>query len=225
MLQITKFVYGYPFIYSEKQAVCSGKMLRRFHDALSGIESFVSPIASLYPSNDILVDAIDRLKGLDDEFSAQQLDSITCLYDDIITKWAATCPKLPETVIHGDWHQNNLVFNKDDDVSSIMDFDFMTKAERIFDIAYALWRFKFSNNDLDLVRAFMEGYGKLTDDEIEMLPLEICRIVYYYICSSTLALDPKYEMNNHLKTHYPFLMWMMSENGRNLVKDLCIKEQ
>lgn len=223
MLQITKFVYGYPFMYSLKQTMNSGKMLRRFHDALTDSNSFVSPIASLYPTTDILVDAIGRLEEMEDEFSAQQLDSITCLYDDIIGKWETTCPQLPQTIIHGDWHQNNLIFNMDEDVCSIMDFDFMTRAERIFDIAYALWRLRLSNKETGLPRAFMKGYGALTDEEIEMLPLEICRIVYYYICSSTLSQNPKYELTNHLKTHYPFLKWVMSEDGRNVVRDLCIR--
>ncbi|MGE5677300.1 MAG: phosphotransferase [Pseudomonadota bacterium] len=222
MLQITKFVYGYPFMYSPIQAMNSGKMLRRFHDALSDVESYVSPIASLYPSNDILVDAVGRLKGMGDEFPAQQIDSITRLYEEIIEKWETSCPELPQTIIHGDWHQNNLIFNKDEDVCSILDFDFMTRAERIFDVAYALWRLRFSNDDKELASAFMKGYGTLTDEEIEMLPLEICRIVYYYICSSTLSLNPKYELTNHLKNHYQFLRWVMSEDGRNVVKDLCI---
>jgi Ser/Thr protein kinase RdoA (MazF antagonist) len=106
-----------------------------------------------------------------------------------------------------------------------MDFDFMTRAERIFDVAYALWRFKFSKYDTDLISAFMEGYGPLTYEEIQMLPLEICRIVYYYICTSTLSLNPRYELTNHLKTHYLFLKWVMSEDGRNVVKSLCIREK
>lgn len=223
ILQITKFIFGYPFKYSLKQARYSGKMLLRFHDALSGTENFVKPIASLYPSINIMQDGISRLQKMDDEIPREQIDSIIELYDEIVNKWEIDKPSLSETIIHGDWHQKNLIFKETDDICCIVDFEFMTKAERIFDIAYALWRLKITKGNMDVARAFMEGYGKLTKDEIEYLPLEICRIVYYYICTSTLSLNPKYELDNHFISHYPFMKWVMSKDGQRRIRGLCVE--
>lgn len=223
ILQITKFISGYPFTFSLRQAMCSGKMLFRFHDALSGTENFVKPIASLYPSTDIIQDGISRLKKMDDEIPREQIDSIIELYDQIVNKWEADKPSLSETIIHGDWHQKNLIFKENEDICCIMDFEFMTKAERIFDIAYALWRLQITMGNIDVAKAFMEGYGKLTKDEIQYLPMEICRIIYYYICTSTLSLNPKAELDNQFRSHYPFMKWVMSEDGQRTIRGLCLE--
>jgi Ser/Thr protein kinase RdoA (MazF antagonist) len=223
ILQITKFVFGYPFKFSVNQAKYSGKMLFRFHDALTDTENFVRPIASLYPSTPIMLDGISRLKKMDEEISREQIDSIIELYDKIVDKWEMDEPDLPETIIHGDWKQKNLIFNENDDICCIMDFEFMTKAERIFDIAYALWHLKITKGNMDVAKAFMQGYGRLTKDEIHYLPLEICRIVYYYICTSTLSLNPKYELDNHFKSHYPFIKWVLSKEGQSTIQGLCVE--
>ncbi|HOE56136.1 MAG TPA: phosphotransferase [Bacillota bacterium] len=221
ILQITKFVYGYPFNYSVKQTMSSGKMLHKFHDTLSYTGSFIKPIASLYPSTDTLQNGINRLKNMDGEIPGKQIDSILGLYDETVGKWETCKPDLPETIIHGDWNQDNLIFSKSEEVCFIMDFEFITKAERLFDIAYALWRLNINQGHMDAARAFMEGYGTLSYEEMQYLPLEICRISYYYICTSALSLNPKNELTNHFKSHYPFIKWVLSNNGQKIIRDLC----
>lgn len=221
ILQVTKFVYGYPFNYSVKQAMSSGKMLRKFHDTLYDTKNFVRPVASLYPTTDTLQNGIARLKKMDEEIPRQQIDSIIELYDDIVDKWEISKPNLPETIIHGDWHQKNQIYNKSEEVCCIMDFDFITRAERIFDIAYTLWRLRIDLGHMDAAKAFMEGYGQLSFEEIKHLPLEICRISYYYICTSSLSINPVYDFTNHFQSHYPLIKWVLSEDGQSVIRSLC----
>ena len=42
-------------------------------------------------------------------------------------------------MIHGDWHPWNQLYSNDRTVKCITDFDFIQGAERVHDIAYALW--------------------------------------------------------------------------------------
>ena len=97
----------------------------------------------------------------------------------------------------------------------------MTRAERIFDIAYSLWRLRIDQGHLEAAKAFMEGYGALSYEEIQYLPLEISRIIYYYICSSVLSHNPNKELSNNLRSHYPFMRWVMSVDGQSIIRDLC----
>lgn len=221
ILQVSKFVYGYSFNYSKNQAISSGRMLRKFHDALSDTRSFIKPVASLYPSADILQNGINQLKKIDDETNKQKIDSIVDLYDEIVGKWEISKQNLPETIIHGDWNQRNLIFDKSEEVCCIMDFEFMTKAERIFDVAYFIWRLRLDLGHIDDAKAFMEGYGPLLYDEVQHLPLEICRIIYYYICASTLSPNQRYNLAYNLHLHYPFIKWIMSEEGESTIRGLC----
>ncbi len=223
ILQITKFVHGCPFNFSIDQMMSSGKMLRKFHDTLSDTESFVNPIASLYPSAEILQNWINYLKNADGEIPEQQIALILELYGETIGKWDICKPDLPMTIIHGDWNQDNLIFNRDDEICSIMDFEFMARAERLFDIAYSLWRLKINQGHWDTAKAFMDGYGALSCEEIEYLPLEICRIRYYYACASALSANSKYELTNHFESHYPFIKWVLSKDGQRIIRGLCKK--
>lgn len=41
--------------------------------------------------------------------------------------------------VNGDWHLWNQLYSNDGTVKCIMDFDFIQEAERVHDVAYALW--------------------------------------------------------------------------------------
>jgi Ser/Thr protein kinase RdoA (MazF antagonist) len=219
-IQVTRFRSGIPFCGDCRQAYSSGKTLRRFHDVLSSSIEKARPRASLYPSASVIREGIRKLEGIRN-LSKEQLNLITSLYDTIFGRWEQGALELPSTIVHGDWHQGNLLFNEFGEVSCIMDFDFITRAERIFDVAYALWHFRIYKGDVRCAKDFMDGYGKLTSAEINLLPLEIARINYFFICTSVLSLNPEYEFNNQINQQYPFIVWSLSKEGEQMIKYLC----
>ena len=67
------------------------------------------------------------------------------------------------------------------------------------------------------------GYGKLTEQEVKLLPLELARINYFFICTATLSLNPEYELINQSSQQYPFIKWALSKEGKNTLNYLCQK--
>lgn len=224
-LQLTRFKHGKTFSFNIKQAWSSGKTLYKFHNALSNITGPIIPKASLYPSINIIRDGISKMEKIRDITTNDKIDLVISLYDEIIGKWELKSSQLPKTIIHGDWHQGNQLYSESGNVCCIMDFDFITRAERIFDIAYSLWHFRIYKENISMAKAFMEGYGysKLTEEEIKILPLEIARINYFFICTSTLSLNPEYELNNQFNQQFPFINWALSTDGENTINYLCQK--
>lgn len=224
-LQITRFKHGQTFSFNNKQAWSSGKTLYKFHDALAHITDPIIPKASLYPSINILREGISKMERIRDKSSNDKIDIVIKLYDEIVEKWESKSTHLPKTIIHGDWHQGNQLYSESGNVCCIMDFDFITRAERIFDIAYSLWHFRIYKENISMAKNFMEGYGygKLTEQEIKLLPLEIARINYFFICTSTLSLNPEYELNNQFNQQYAFINWALSMDGENIINYLCQK--
>mgnify|MGYP000273471695 CR=1 FL=1 len=142
LLQITRFKRAQNFSFDKKQAWSSGKTLYKFHDALSDIKDIIPPKASLYPSDNIIKDGLAKMDKIRNKNTQKTIDMAIDLYDEIVEKWESKSEKLPKTIIHGDWHQGNQLYSKSGNVCCIMDFDFITRAERIFDIAYSLWHFR-----------------------------------------------------------------------------------
>jgi homoserine kinase type II len=67
-----------------------------------------------------------------------------------------------ETVIHGDLFRDNVLFNPSGGVTALLDFESASKGSVAFDIAVTLLAFSFGDAlDLDLVRAFLSGYGEV----------------------------------------------------------------
>lgn len=224
-LQLTRFKHGQKFSFNKKQAWSSGKTLFKFHNALKSITEPIKSKASLYPSINILREGISKMERIRNKTSNDKINLAIKLYDEIVEKWESKSIHLPKTIIHGDWHQGNQLYSESGNVCCIMDFDFISRAERIFDIAYSLWHFRVYKEGMYMAKNFMEGYGygKLTEQEIKLLPLEIARINYFFICTSTLSLNPEYEFNNQFDQQYPFANWALSKDGENTINYLCQK--
>ncbi len=224
MVQITKYEYGYPFVYGKHQAWSSGRVLRRFHDVLSDIGDPLTPAASTYPSVKTLRAGITSLLKMQHKIPMNQINSVTHLYYKIIEKWEVRSANLPKTIIHGDWHQGNQLYSESGDIFRIMDFEFMTRAERLFDIAYAIWYSQHKKKSMDFACHFMKGYGLLSHEEIQLLPLEIARISFFFICTSSLSLNPEYELNNQINQQFPFIKWALSKEGKRAIRNICVKK-
>jgi Ser/Thr protein kinase RdoA (MazF antagonist) len=223
LMQVTEYSHGHPFKFDEIQARSSGITLRRFHDILSETNDQIKPKASLYPSSIIIKRGIHALEKMRGEIPKEWIYSVNTLYDKVIGKWETKSKNLSKTIIHGDWHQGNQLYNQKGEVCYIMDFDYMTRAERIFDVAYALWCFRINKEAINIAKAFMQGYGSLSNKEVCLLPLELARINYFFICSSGLSPDAKHEFESQYRLQYPFMMWALSKDGENTIKRLCEK--
>ena len=219
--QVTKFMYGKHFFHSGYQAWHSGTALRKFHDTLAETPELIKPKGSIYPSEKIIKTCLDKISIMENEITKNQIIYVNDLYDNIMTKWERRSVGLPQTIIHGDWNLRNQLYSDTGEVCCIMDFDFITRAERLFDVAYSLWCFQVKEDSIDIMKAFMTGYGGLTPKEIYLLPLAIARIHYFFICSAVLSLNPLLDFNNNIKQLDPFIQWVLSSNGKSIIRGLC----
>jgi Ser/Thr protein kinase RdoA (MazF antagonist) len=223
--QVTKFIYGKHFLHNRQHAWYSGNALRRFHDILTEKPELVKPKGSIYPSEKIIKTCIDKMSSMENEITKEQISYVNDMYEKIVRKWEERSRGLPQTIIHGDWNQRNHLYSDAGEVSCIMDFDFITRAERLFDVAYSLWFFQVKEDSMDVMKAFMEGYGALTQKEIYLLPLEMARINYFFICSAVLSLNPLLDFNNNIKQLDPFIQWLLSTGGKSTIRSLCKEDQ
>ena len=221
--QLTKFKYGKHFLHNANQAKHSGLALRKLHDVLTETPELIKPKGSIYPSDEIIKTCINKISTMDEVITKDQISYINELYDRIVKKWEVRSIGLPQTIIHGDWNQRNQLYSDNDEVCCIMDFDFITRAERLFDIAYSLWHFQVEEDSIDIMKSFMEGYGPITQREIYLLPFEIARIHYFFICSAVLSLNPLLDFNSNIKQLNPFIQWVLSSYGKNAIRRLCIE--
>jgi Ser/Thr protein kinase RdoA (MazF antagonist) len=101
--------------------------------------------------------------------------------------------RLPRQLVHGDFWDNNVLF-EDDAVVAVLDLDFMAERERIDDIALILYYTSSGSTlprDTDLderrrrLRALLDAYdrglnARLTATERAALPLALARVVLSY---------------------------------------------
>ncbi len=114
---------------------------------------------------------------------------------------------LPWLTVHGDYHFWNILY-KADQITAVVDYDFMQERERLFDIAYAMQSViahltRVHGSSVDLIpkqawqnlRLWVDLYDEtthlpLTRDERELLPSEILRIFLVGIATSSGQENP-----------------------------------
>lgn len=224
LVQVSPFIKAITFSNSVKQVYMSGVMLRSFHNAL--VEKKPGPPLnwSLYPSETFLSSCIRKLDEMP-EISKVTKKRIVDLHDRVMG--GGNCESkpngLPETVIHGDWHFWNLLY-KNDKVSCVMDFDFVQRAERIFDIAYTLWgihHFFSGTYHYSFSNSFLEGYGELTSKEKQKLPQELAKISLFFICAAVHSRSNEEKLKKKLAVNEDFIKWVLSNNGLNTIQSYC----
>ncbi|SFK94708.1 Ser/Thr protein kinase RdoA involved in Cpx stress response, MazF antagonist [Paenibacillus sp. 1_12] len=216
LLQVSSFVTIEPFQCRESQVYNSAQSLRAYHQALEHMHPGPKPSWSFYRSSFYYAEAIDRLRSLDVVPQAE-LSYIEIIYENLSNKWERVEASLPEAILHGDWHFWNLGYTKDE-VSCVMDFDFMQQGKRIHDIAYALWVIYVLLPEYASTfdRAFIEGYGQLTDEEKGILPVAVARIALFFLCQSAYASNPSVKWDKHFPRQKPLIQWLASEGAIRL---------
>jgi Ser/Thr protein kinase RdoA (MazF antagonist) len=140
------------------------------------------------------------------------------LYEMVMTEWKRySDTQLPQTVIHGDWHFLNSLYDEVGDIKAVLDFDFAARAERLHDVAYALWILLSQPALRTMARSFLEGYGVLTKQEEELLPTAIARAALFFVCTASFVPNPARELEVQLAKQEPFIEWACSPDGRRFI--------
>jgi Ser/Thr protein kinase RdoA (MazF antagonist) len=176
------------------------RMLGRVHDALAGIPA--GPARTCPTGNQVGADetlplarraasAIRSWARSDSEMTAA--DRTETLAEQLETVWRPVRGLLPRQLVHGDFWDNNVLFEADS-IVIILDLDFMAERERIEDIALILY---YANSGSTLpreanpgerrrrLRELIDAYDgglsvHLTVVERAAIPLALARVVLSY---------------------------------------------
>jgi len=218
-VQITPYIHAQPFESTVAHIKASGRILRKMHDALIHFESGSLPEWSNYPSTEILTEGLTLLQDIC-KVPDGQLSRVKQLYERIMREWDDKNEELPSTIIHGDWHVWNSLHDSDGEIIVVMDFDSFQRAERIHDIAYMLWVILPDRQSNYLGKAFLQGYGVISQAEKNLLPVAIARASLFFLCTASFTPDPAQELVRQLENQEPFIEWLLSADGRSEVKGL-----
>jgi len=219
-VQINPYVKGNKFSNNLIQIFSSGKMLCKIHKALADIKAGPLPKWSNYPSNRILIEGLNKLKNMKDNLTKEEIRRADNLYKKVMNKWWGIKINLPETVIHGDWHPWNQLYSNDGTVKCIMDFDFIQRAERVHDVAYALWAILSNKDTYYLGEGFLQGYNELAYEEKSILPIAIARASLFFICTAPFTSNPIIEFRDQILKQEPFIDWVLLK-GKEKIKKMC----
>jgi Ser/Thr protein kinase RdoA (MazF antagonist) len=220
-VQLTPYIQAQPFSFDSSQMLSSGATLKKFHKALKNYNEISNPTASIYPSTDILRTGLHRLRDLEKKIPLETISHIHHLYEKIIIPWENISKRLPQTVIHGDWNERNMLFNSNGNVECIFDFDYIQRKERLFDVAFALWNFFIHPSFHSLAEPFMRGYGHLWEQEQHILHHAVARVSFFFICTASLSQHPVHEVNHLLHEQLPFIEYILSKQGKKRILELC----
>lgn len=215
LLQVTPYVRATAFQNKPQQIGASARMLSRFHQA-SPSSSFQCPPLewSFNRPTDYYTAAIATLVAMP-EIPSYELNKVERMVETVTEGWVRAEGELATAIIHGDWHYWNQLYDENE-VSCIMDFDFMEQGKRIHDVAYALWTiYILLPRHADVYEEiFMREYIGLTDAELAMLPIAIARVSLFLLCQSAYAPLPAEKWRRQYRKQYPLLKRLLSSEGQ-----------
>ncbi|CAM3564386.1 phosphotransferase [Marinicrinis lubricantis] len=218
LVQVTPYCSAETFLCKQNQVYSSGSMLRSFHQALVDEEPGPMPGWSFFRPESYYEDAIRRLQSLF-TISDSELSAIERYLERIWRSWNDSAPDLPETILHGDWHFWNQLY-EGRMVRYILDFDFVQHGKRILDVAYTMWviYMLLPEHSASFDHAFLKGYGPLTDAEADMLPTAIAIIALFFLCQAAHAANPQAKWKSQYVKQEPLVRWLMAEGGRKITQ-------
>ncbi|MEX0785952.1 MAG: phosphotransferase [Dehalococcoidia bacterium] len=141
------------------------------------IATWVAPVSSHVWRDSMVTDEHEaRLRELHPgpEF-ADDLDFFGAWRREAARAWpAARIAALPQAWLHCDYHGRNMAF-QGDTLAGLFDFDFIARGPRVFDVSRGIFNFgrEFRGSTTlraEFCRAFLDGFGPLTDEERRSLP-------------------------------------------------------
>ncbi|MFC0470707.1 phosphotransferase [Halalkalibacter kiskunsagensis] len=215
-VQIYPYIEGETFSFKRNQIISCGKMLRKFHEAIKVDDITVPPPRLfIYPQNKNLEENYKEFLKTKKIKSNSTLEKIKTLYTSVMKKWSKTNIKqLPEAIIHDDWHPWNLIFNQNGSVAAILDFDYLQRGQRIFDLAYAIHSiYTTSSNSKDVATLLFQSYGELTSTEKTIFPLAVANVclfqIFYFAKEGSLETFKKVLAENEA-----FINYLLSDEGK-----------
>ena len=193
--ELFRYIKGTRYDKSVAQTHEAGRVLGALHRELADFKTdFDLPVGGYHAVPGVEVklaqipDAVGVLEPLEDRATlARTCAFLNKTYNDA-AKRASKCgyASWPKTIIHGDWHPGNLLFNEST-IAAVLDFDSARLEPRMADIANAVLQFSMRmawpddpdnwppGLDVERVRALVCGYhdtagGRLTDEELTALP-------------------------------------------------------
>lgn len=221
IIQIFPYLEGQGFSGGEAQVSASGAMLRAFHTALEAETCRLLPAVSFFRSRENCLATLADLAQIE-RISRFGLAEAVDVCEQIYGYWSTAEPHLPVTVLHGDWHLWNQLYNGEQ-VKAVLDLDYMQQGPRILDVAYAMWMIHILlPSHADAYRgAFLTGYGELTPQEIESLPVATARIALSFLCHAADSSRPAHKWNRQYAAQMPFIRWLLAKGGEQL-RAACI---
>ncbi|TDF92567.1 phosphotransferase [Paenibacillus piri] len=228
LVQVTPFIHGGDFKNFPNQAYSSAAMLSRFHRTLQAAGRELvqrpgqgpMPAWSFYAAPDYYARALDRLKELP-EIPVYELYKAEKLALRIGELWEQSQDRLPDAILHGDWHLwNQLYAPETGDVACVLDFDCIQTGKRILDIAYTLWSvyILLPRHASRLERPIVNGYSGMTDEELRMLPVAIAKISLFFLCHAAYAEKPDEKWRRQYRKQLPLIEWLLADGERRFAE-------
>ena len=200
LVEVERYVEGEE-MNSWPRLLTGMRMLGRVHGALAGVPAGpaarTSPTANQIEASEVLPSARRAASVIrswaQSAGETAAADRTVTLAEELATAWRPVEGLLPRQLVHGDFWDNNVLFDADR-IVLILDLDSMAERERIDDIALVLY-YANSGSSLprpaspgerqrrlrQLVDAYDSGLGvRLTAEERAAIPLAMARIVLSY---------------------------------------------
>lgn len=155
-------------------------------------------------------------------------EATTFLCQELATIEAACASfgSLPQSLIHGDLHYDNVLV-LDGQVSGLLDFEFSARDYRAMELAICLSKYVGEPEPLpflqDFIAGFAEGGGELTPEEIAALPtlinLRVLSNVVYFVGRALAGEDDIKSLTSRAETYANRVRWV-NANGATLTAQL-----
>ncbi|MBT8486513.1 MAG: phosphotransferase [Phycisphaerales bacterium] len=192
--ELFEFVRGERDDRSVEAAGVAGVALGRLHTLLADHEPATRPVAGSYHAANGLDAALQRaasaIRRVEPKASASEISQrcgfLAEAYREATTRAAAGLAVPGPTVIHGDWHPGNLLYERGR-IAAVLDFDSARIEPRIIDVANGALQFGMQMRDekppeqwplplhMERIRALLEGYNRtawapITPAELRAVP-------------------------------------------------------
>ena len=188
--ELFHFINGHRFDKSKPEAAESGRVLAHCHDILREFseEPAVKKTSfhQIETTKKTISEVVDVLSNYENKSSLEGMDETACYIGKQFdkAKFAAESVgfySLPTSVVHGDWHPGNMLY-EDGEIVAVIDFDSLRIAQRITDIANGVLQFSMRMGTDNVnnwpnsfrghtIRSMVQGYNAFT--VLPLLPSEL----------------------------------------------------
>ena len=188
--ELFHFINGHRFDKSKPEAAESGRVLAHCHDILREFseEPAVKKTSfhQIETTKKTISEVVDVLSNYENKSSLEGMDETACYIGEQFDKAkfateSVGFSSLPTSVVHGDWHPGNMLY-EDGEIVAVIDFDSLRIAQRITDIANGVLQFSMRMGTDDVnnwpnsfrghtIRSMVQGYNAFTVSPL--LPSEL----------------------------------------------------